>query len=140
LAAMTTLLLIAIDCSLPLLDDRRSVKELALAIKPELTPNDEVISYHAYYQDLPVYLERIVTVTGWRGELDFGARAEDTKGWMIDDVEFRRRWSSDRRMYVFTERESYEKMKAQLPRVYPVAANDYNVVVSNREYNGGKIQ
>jgi 4-amino-4-deoxy-L-arabinose transferase-like glycosyltransferase len=138
LTVMIALLLIAIDSSLPLLDDRRSVKALALAIKQELAPNEEVVSYHAYYQDLPVYLERIVTVVGWRGELDFGARAEDTRGWMIDDVEFRRRWSADRRMYVFTERESYEKMKAQLPQVYPVAANNYNVVVSNREYNGGK--
>jgi hypothetical protein len=28
--------------------------------------DDEIASYRAYYQDLPVYLERIVTVVAWR--------------------------------------------------------------------------
>src|SRR5581483_6303081 len=95
-------------------DDRRSVKHLALALKPRLNGGDEVTTYRAYYQDLPVYLERIVTVAAWRGELDFGVRAEDTGRWMIDEPEFRRRWSSGKRMYAFTDRENYEKLKKEM--------------------------
>src|SRR5207247_8882609 len=57
--------LVVLNSSLPILDQRRSVKDLALTIKPSLQPNDEVASYHAYYQDLPLYLQRHVTQVGW---------------------------------------------------------------------------
>lgn len=133
LALITGLFLTAMDAGFPLLDDRRSVKRLALALKPRLNRGDEIASYRAYYQDLPVYLDRIVTVVAWRGELDFGARAEDTSRWMIDEPEFRRRWLSGERVYAFTDRENYEKLKkdAGAP-VYLIAGNHYNVVATNQ--------
>ncbi|HEY1268427.1 MAG TPA: phospholipid carrier-dependent glycosyltransferase, partial [Candidatus Binatia bacterium] len=132
LALTGGLFLTVVDAGFPLLDDRRSVKHLALAVRQRLNSGDEVASYRAYYQDLPVYLERIVTVVEWRGELDFGARAEDTGRWMIDEPEFRRRWSSGRRVYAFTDRENYEKLKKEAGMsVYLIVGNDYNVVVTN---------
>ncbi len=132
LALTGGLFLTVVDAGFPVLDDRRSVKHLALALKPRLNGGDEVTTYRAYYQDLPVYLERIVTVAAWRGELDFGVRAEDTGRWMIDEPEFRRRWSSGKRMYAFTDRENYEKLKKEMGgSVYLIVGNDYNVVVTN---------
>jgi len=132
LALTGGLFLTALDAGFPLLDDRRSVKRLALALKPRLNQGDEIATYRSYYQDLPVYLERIVTVVAWRGELDFGARAEDTGGWMIDEPEFRRRWFSGKRVYAFTDRENYEKLKKDAgAAVYLIVGNDYNVVATN---------
>src|SRR5262249_37883242 len=130
LAATTALFLTVIDIGLPLLDDRRSVKSLALALKPRLAAGDEVATYHSYYQDLPVYLERIVTCALGRGEPDFGARAENGSRWMIDDPEFRRRWQGGAPIYVFMPRENYSR--GELPEALLVAGNDYNVVVTNR--------
>jgi hypothetical protein len=65
LALTAAFFLVVLNSSLPIFDQRRSVKDLALTIKPWLRPNDEVASYHAYYQDLPFYLQRHVTQVGW---------------------------------------------------------------------------
>jgi hypothetical protein len=132
-AATIGLLLVVVDSGFPLLDDRRSLKNLALALKPQLQLADEVATYRAYYQDLPVYLGRLVTVVEWRGELDFGIRAEDVSGWMIDDAEFWRRWNGPARMYAVTDRENYDRLLGRGgPNVHLVAKNDYNVVVTNQ--------
>jgi len=133
LAATVGLLLIVLDSGLPLLDPRRSVKDLALALKPRLQPADEVATYRAYYQDLPVYLERRVTVVEWRGELDFGIRAENVSGWMIDGATFWRRWSGAGRMYAVTDRENYARLIDRgAPNIYLFSENDYNVVMTNQ--------
>ncbi len=64
--------------------DRSSVKPLALALTPQLAPPDMVVAYGSYWQDLPVYLNRNVTVAGWTGELSFGVQHyPHTHEWMI---------------------------------------------------------
>ena len=45
--------------------DNRTIKDLALTVKPLLVPGDEVVTYHAYYQDLPAYLERRISIVEW---------------------------------------------------------------------------
>lgn len=70
-----------------------SVKPLAEIIDQHVRPDDEVASLYAYYQDLPFYTDRRVTVAATGGdELDFGRSVEDTSGWMIGEAEFWRRW------------------------------------------------
>jgi 4-amino-4-deoxy-L-arabinose transferase-like glycosyltransferase len=59
--------------------DRRSTKPLALALAREIAPGDRVYSFKNYYQDLPVYLGRTVDVVDYRGELDFGIKAEPAR-------------------------------------------------------------
>jgi hypothetical protein len=131
LATTSALFLIVMDSGFPLLDDRRSVKTLALALKPALGPADEVATYRTYYQDLPVYLERRVTVVEWRGELAFGAEVEDTSAWMIDDATFWRRWSGAAAMYAVTDRENYDQLVANGRPVHLLMKSPYNVVVTN---------
>lgn len=132
LAATTGLFLSVVESGFPVLNDRRSVKNLAQIIKEKSAPGDEVATYHGYFQDLPFYLKRIVTVVGWRGELEFGARAEDTSAWMIDDAELRRRWKSERRIYLIMAKENYARFTAEIAPATVVAGNAYNVVVTNR--------
>ena len=88
LAAGAALLVLALGAALPALDDKYSVKALALELKARLLPADEVTTLRAYYQDLPVYLARRITVVDWKGELEFGAAQEDVSGWMIGEAEF----------------------------------------------------
>ncbi len=133
LAAGAALLVLALGAALPALDDKYSVKTLALELKPRLTAASEVMSLRAYYQDLPVYLARRITVVDWKGELEFGAGQEDVSGWMIGEAEFRRRWQSPHTVYMITKRENLDWLRAQgLPHHVLKATGD-NVLLSNRE-------
>jgi 4-amino-4-deoxy-L-arabinose transferase-like glycosyltransferase len=128
------LFLLAFNSSLPVLDERRSVKALATLLKSNLQPADEVASFHAYYQDLPVYLQRPVAVVGWRGNLQYGVEVnEHSGGWMIDDASFWKRWNGPATVYMITEQTTYRKLSSEKsfrPRV--VARGIYDIVLSNK--------
>jgi len=109
LIAATGLFLITANTAMPHLD-MRSMKDELQILKPLLRPGDEVMSYHTYYQDLPVYLERKITVVEWTGELTFGTTVEDTSGWMISEDEFRRRWNGPNRVFLVTNQENYDRL------------------------------
>ncbi len=115
--------------------DFKSVKGLAQTLKPLLKPGDEVASYQEYYQDLPVYLERRITVVDWGGELDFGTQVEDTRQWMTDGATFWRRWQGPATIYLLTELGTYDALLRSdnhLP-LYPVARSRRNILLVNRE-------
>ena len=114
--------------------DRNSVKGLAMVLKPRLQTGDEVVSYHGYYQDLPVYLERCVTVAGWTGELKFGNGIEDVSRWMIKEETFWQRWQGPATVYMLTTKDIYDRLCNQPQRkVYLLAQTDENVLLCNKE-------
>jgi Aminoarabinose transferase C-terminal domain len=116
------------------LDVGRSVKELALSLKRDLRPGDEVMTYGQYYQDLPVYLERRIIVVGWSGELGFGTTLEDTSAWIIDEPAFRRRWLESRTIYLLTNHANYNTLRKQPPgAMCLVGSNQRLAVIVNRE-------
>jgi 4-amino-4-deoxy-L-arabinose transferase-like glycosyltransferase len=125
--------LVVVDRGVALLDDKRSVKQLALDLKTRLQPGDAVMTYREYYQDLPVYLGRTVTVVDWKGELEFGMEIEDTSRWMIGEAAFWQRWNGPQRAYLLTGRSNYDKLHAQEPdRFRLLAQTGSNVLVTNR--------
>jgi len=114
--------------------DTRPVKDLAMVLKARLQPEDEVMCYLNYYQDLPIYLERRITVVNWRGELDFGSTVEDTSAWIVIGDEFFYRWRGPKTIYMLTSLESYDKvLKLATIQLYPIARNSRNILLSNRE-------
>lgn len=134
LLASAVTLVATFDLNLSRLDVGRSVKELALAIKHDLKPDDEVMTYEEYYQDLPVYLERRVTVVDWVGELEFGTTIEDTRAWMIDQATFRRRWREPRTIYLLTSPANYAKLRAAPPgAMCPLRSTERVLAIVNRE-------
>jgi 4-amino-4-deoxy-L-arabinose transferase-like glycosyltransferase len=127
------LFLLLADNTGPLLDTR-SIKSLAVTLKQQIRPGDEVVSYNTYYQDLPVYLERRITVVNWKGELQFGTTIEDTSQWMIDDQEFWRRWNGPSTVYMLTKRTTYDSLRADhSKKIYLIAGTDGNVLLANKE-------
>jgi hypothetical protein len=134
LAMTSALFLTQVNAAAPRVDTR-SVKQLALELKARLRPGDEVASYEEYYQDLPVYLERRITVVDWGGELNFGNSVEDTKAWMTDGATFWKRWRGPATIYVLTGIEDYEALKRSEPGLplFTIARNGRNIVLSNRE-------
>jgi hypothetical protein len=131
LALTSALFLAVLNSSLPLFDHRRSVKDLALALKPELGADDEIASYHAYYQDLPFYLQRHVTQVGWVEPFELWE--EDFNKQASDDRTFWQKWDSPRRIFVVTDRATYDHLRREKKRIiHLVAQNEFSVVVSNR--------
>ena len=115
-----------------------STKEFADAIKQLHKDGDEVISYRSYYQDLPLYLARKVTVVEWDGtELAFGGEHEDTKNWLIDDKEFWQRWNkNDHLMFAVMRTDIYiELTKNKKPEdlhLFALKQSGRNLLCSNQ--------
>lgn len=88
------------------LADTRSTKALAAAIKPQLQPGDAVFCVGEYMQDFPVYLDRLVDVVDYEGELAFGIHAEPTRtaSRFIDGSTFLRRWRETPTAYALMQK------------------------------------
>ncbi len=92
--------------------NKHTIKPLIVTLQKKLKPEDEVICYGAYYQDLPFYLKRIVTVASYSGELSFGMQHQDTKAWMIDTKTFWERWNSNKNVYLIVSADKYLSLQA----------------------------
>ncbi len=133
LTAASALFLIEANAASPLVDTK-SIKNIALVLKAKIKPGDEVASYHTYYQDLPVYLERRITVVDWKGELEFGTEVENTSQWMIDTATFWKRWHGSSTMYMVTKLETYNTLRANPDlKLFPVAQNARHIILSNTD-------
>jgi hypothetical protein len=88
--------------------DTRTIAPLASILKPILKPQDEVVAYNQYYQDLPFYLERRVSILNWKNEMRFGMAHQDTQEWMIQDTQFWQRWHSNQRVFAIMGQDSFE--------------------------------
>jgi len=91
---------------------KQAIKPLIITLQQKLKAEDEVICYGEYYQDLPFYLRRIVTVANYAGELTFGMQHQDTKAWMIDPKIFWERWNSAKNVYLITSTNNYRALQA----------------------------
>ena len=133
-AVVAVFFLIEMNAAAPRIDTK-SIKTLAVTLKPLLKPGDEVASYLAYYQDLPVYLERRIITVDWKGELDFGTGVEDTKAWMMESAAFWKRWAGPETIYLLMEDKNHEIVRTVYPHVklYLIARDNNTIVLSNRE-------
>jgi 4-amino-4-deoxy-L-arabinose transferase-like glycosyltransferase len=110
--------------------DTRSVKSLVIALQPKLKPDTEIATYHAYYQDLPAYLGRRVTVVAYQGELEFGMAHQDTSAWMLDDATFWQRWEKKPDMFLLMRQEDYLALTAaQKAKLHPVAKTTKDILL-----------
>ncbi len=133
--------------------NQNSTKTLALQIKSKIQPTDEIVTFYKYYQDLGIYLDlhqHITIVNNWNSpdiplydnwarELWYGMPFQDTKNWLIDEVEFWERYRSsyqNKRLYIFTNVKfaSHFKQIEKLfhIKVYPLAQYNDIMVLSNR--------
>ena len=71
--------------AIKILGNERSTRVLNKTLTPLLNPQDKVINFRDYQQDLPFYTKRRVAIAGWTGELYFGRqRDKDADNWFID--------------------------------------------------------
>ena len=90
--------------------EKTSTKKLAMILKPMLKAEDRVYCVGYYAQDLPVYLNRLVSLVDNRGELEFGIESEPalTATRFVTGAEFTTRWAAPGVAYAVVRKNSYE--------------------------------
>lgn len=104
-------LLILLNQTWPYLE-ARSIKPLAQTLLTHLKPQDHVLTFGRYYQDLPPYLGRTVSVVNWQGELTFGMSVEDTSAWMMNEASFLKLYERGGTFYIVTRYGFLDHLKA----------------------------
>ncbi len=135
-------LIIGFAAALPLANvvagyfDDRSIKPMAMIIKPLLKNDTQVISYRHYYQDLPFYLGQRVIIVDWLGELSFGiTHQKQQPSWIWNYHQFIVRWNQGTtQRFAIMRRDEYQTLKRQQPQLqlYPIRHNRRDILVSNR--------
>ena len=104
---------------------RPSIKPLAEIIQAQKQLGDKVVSFMAYYQDLPVYTRQTVTVVEAKGELEFGTTVEDTSSWMIKEEQFLKLWHEKQRVWGIGRKAELDRFQKLYPKFkYKIIAND----------------
>lgn len=85
------------------MQQKRSMKELALAVAKLAKPGDAVVCFSIYAQDLPFYLKRRVVLVGDTADLEFGSARGDQSQWFIDEQTFYGWWNSPGRLFVLAD-------------------------------------
>lgn len=106
--------------------DKESIRETAAALLPRLTPDAVVVTYHNYFQDLPLYLNRaepirvvddwtdpnIVKIDNWRREFYFALQDQpEARGWLLDDAGFAALLNGRRPVYMVVNADLAEGVK-----------------------------
>nr|MDQ2994987.1 hypothetical protein [Pseudomonadota bacterium] len=113
--------------------DKRTIKELALILKPLLNDNEPVYTYWDYYQDLPVYLNQPVTIVQYYGELQHGiTQGSSEKAWVPLEV-FWQRWYHPTRQYMIMSLTTFAEAKQSHPDVkfVELGRTERNILVTN---------
>lgn len=121
-----------------------STKKLSTKLTPLLKPDDEIVNYYKFYQDLPLYLQKRVTIVAdwtdpdiifkdnWLREMWYGRKFQRDTSWLIDETDFWQRWHSGQRMYVFVNVNYLEQFKQQAERYFYVDKYNDILVLSNK--------
>lgn len=131
LGLTSSLFLLSLNFSYPP-TDTRSVKALAIALKPLLKDTDTVYSYQDHYQDLPVYLGRRVVMVEFYGELWFGLEHTKHNGIWVRNSDFWPRWSEAKRQFMIMSLNEYKAAKdLHKGPLYEIDRTRVNILVSN---------
>ena len=123
-------LFIVLNAIWPFLEER-TIKPLALTLKQMKVPEESVICYGKYYQDLPVYLNQTVKVVTWKGELSFGMEQEDTSSWMISEERFWDIWEGPQKAYALLRKHVFEGLQKQGKKMILLQETSRDVLVQN---------
>jgi 4-amino-4-deoxy-L-arabinose transferase-like glycosyltransferase len=124
------LLLSTLNLASPIIN-RISVKGFAETILTKMPSQTQVMTYHAYYQDLPVYLNRTVQVVEWEGELSHGASWDPNQQIIIKEDSFKKTWTSGQPVCIITRQDFYNNILGfEVPPIL-VQTEDTHVLACN---------
>lgn len=115
--------------------DGNTIQPLTTILKPIITPQDEIVTFKQYYQDLPFYLERRVKIVDWSNELTFGMKHEtpDHLTAILTADLFWQRWHSQKRLFAIMRLNEFELAKKNHPdeHFFILGKTLKNILVSN---------
>jgi hypothetical protein len=104
---------------------------VALAAIPAGGGDAPIYSVGTYDQSLTFYLQRTVTLVGYRGELDYGLR-KATGAEITDVAEFLRRWTSQPRAFAVMEKSMFDDLKSRGVPMRLIASDVNRVLVARQ--------
>lgn len=125
--------------------NQKTLKPLVMQIKSQIRPLDEVVTFKRYYHEIPIYLERRITIVNdwhaadiplndnWVREIWYGMSFQDTKEWLINEDTFWDRWYSSKHLIVFTDPD-FVKVIQQKSKTAVYKLGEYNdtIILSNQ--------
>jgi 4-amino-4-deoxy-L-arabinose transferase-like glycosyltransferase len=118
-----------------------SVRSLVRAL-PTNRPPLSIVSYHTYFQDLPLYSQQTVRVVyhwskihgdNWSSELAYTQGLDpQQKNRLIEEEPFWQLWQQDSPLYVFIRRKELDSFAEQAGHFRQIAATKDTVVVTQR--------
>lgn len=125
--------------------NQNTAKPLISTLQPALTADDEVVHYYKFYQDVPLYLGRTVTLVAdwqapdiaykdnWVRELWYGMPFQKTDQWLIGESAFWDRFNGEKRVFVLLNENYFSQFKAKHTKPYYVWQKHNDIIlVSNR--------
>ena len=113
-----------------------SIKPLVEKFKAIMPKDTKVISYSTYYHDLPVYLNKLITIHNWTNELEFGQKMEPhkTERLTYNHQDVIDAWQSQAYVCIFMKLDMYKNDMLQKEWFTPMilGQHDGQILVCNR--------
>ncbi|HLB42337.1 MAG TPA: glycosyltransferase family 39 protein [Gammaproteobacteria bacterium] len=125
--------------------NQKSAKPLALQLKQLIKPQDEVITYFRYFQDIPFYLEQHVSIVAdwdspdiirndnWLREFWNSLSFQENRERFISDNMFWQRWQSKKRIFVFVSTNRLDQFQAQAKNYHLIGKHNNISLISNKQ-------
>ncbi len=120
-----------------------SAKPLVTQLKTVIQPQDEVVSYLRFYQDVPLYLGRRISIAAnwnapdilmqdnWQRELWYGMTLQKTDDILINEESFWKKWNSNKRIFAFINSHDLNHFEAQKKPYFVLGQHNNIVLLSN---------
>jgi 4-amino-4-deoxy-L-arabinose transferase-like glycosyltransferase len=143
MCSWSALFLLTLMLSAGHLNDR-TTKPLLPILEAQLQPNDVIVNYYTFYQDLPLYLNHTITLVAdwqsptiankdnWVRELWVHMKNRKEDNLMTNDT-FAARWRGPQRLFVFLDAKYLNQLEATVGDVHLINQYHNIVLVSNRD-------
>lgn len=123
--------------------NHKSIKNFASIIQEKAKPDDEIVIYYRYFQDLPLYLQKRVTIvanwhdTGiekydnWQRELWYHKQhTKNNSDWLIENPALLERWNGNKRILLIISNDFYNFFTIVLNQYTHNKANVYLIATT----------
>lgn len=110
-----------------------SIKPLIKQLQTRLKPDDLVVNYEHYYQDVPFYLKKTIIIVNWTNELSFGMQHQALDGLVLSEAELFKIWNGSKRIYLFTDKKYLPRLKHPNRPIYPLGEIGTDILITNRK-------
>lgn len=129
IACVTSCFLLSILEKVPRLETK-STQSIAFFLKPLLKPNDVVVTYNQYNQDLPFYLNRTVKIVNWENELSFGLEYQKNVKNIFSESAFQKIWLKEP-IYAIVKTNDLHQFQSLYPHTKLLMKTKENALISN---------